>query len=273
MSPAHLRPVDLLAGVPRSSSPTRPRASHGRAAPLAAVLFGALVGCFGALVGCGPAPTPVVAPAPTVTAAAPTVTATAVAAPAPPPPEALPPMHPCVPDFIQKDLHACEAGAASADYSAVANAMTAMTKAGPSGPRPAGKAPVQRPLEPLEEKAASTARAFLCVAPKGEPDDDHATAAFDLGRLYMNANHHEEAALYLRDVAVLDPQKHAEVEYAARFLLESVRALAKSRPECVATYDAMSAAIEAHVCKGPGAADRAESCVAIAKAKSGAPAP
>lgn len=273
MSPAHLRPVDLLAGVSRSPSPSPPRASRIRPAHLAALLSGALASCGGAVVGCGPAPAPVVAPAPTVTAAAPTVTATAVAAPAPPPPEALPAMHPCVPDFIQKDLHACEPGAASADYSAVANAMTAMTKAGPVGPRPQGKTPVQRPLEPLEEKAASVARAFLCAAPKGEPDDDHATAAFDLGRLYMNANHHEEAALYLRDVAVLDPQKHAEVEYAARFLLESVRALAKSRPECAATYEAMSSAIEAHVCKGPGAADRAESCEAIAKAKSGAPAP
>jgi hypothetical protein len=226
---------------------------------------------FVALAGCGPAPAPVVAPAPTVTAAAPTATATAVAAAPAPPKEALPAMHPCVPDFIAKDLHACEAGAASADYSAVANAMTAMTSAGPVGPRPQGNTPVQRPLEPVEEKAASTARAFLCVAPAGEPDDDHATAAFDLGRLYMNANHYEEAAVYLRDVAVLDPQKHAEVEYAARFLLESVRALAKSRPECAETYAAMSSAIEAHVCTGPGAADRAESCDAIAKAKSATP--
>ncbi len=233
----------------------------------------ALAGCgLVALAGCGPAPAPVVAPAPAVTAPAPVVTATAVAAPAPAPKEALPPMHPCVPDFIAKDLHACEPGSASVDYSAVANAMTAMTSAGPVGPRPLGAASVQRALERIEEKAASTARAFLCVAPPGEPDDDHATVAFDLGRLYMNANHHEEAAVYLRDVAVLDPQKHAEVEYAARFLLESVRALAKTRPECGATYEAMSTAIEAHVCKGPGADQRAESCEAIAKAKSAPPA-
>jgi len=79
--------------------------------------------------------------------------------------------------------------------------------------------------------------------------------------------------VYLRDVAVLDPVKHAEVEYAARFLLESVRALSKSRPECVATIDALTAAVEMHVCKGPGADQRAESCDAIARGKEGKPAP
>ena len=111
------------------------------------------------------------------------------------------------------------------------------------------------------------ARAFLCVQGKGEPDDEHATVAFDLGRLYMNANHFEDAAVYLRDVAILDPQKHAEVEYAARFLLEAMRALATSRPECKDIVPALERAVDEHVCKGAGADQRSETCEAITKGR------
>lgn len=221
-------------------------------------------------VGCGPSPAPIAAPlpvvAPVVLSAAPTATAVVAAAPK----EALPQMHPCIPDFIVKELHSCEPGAPPADYSAVANAMTAMTAAGPMGPIRRDKAAVQRPLQPPEQKAAAAARAFLCIKTEGEPDDEHATVAFDLGRLFINANHFEEAAVYLRDVAVLDPQKHAEVEYASRFLLDAVRALAGTRPECKDAYAALASAVDEHVCKGAGAEQRAETCEAIAKGKDAA---
>lgn len=224
------------------------------------------------LASCGPPPAPDPAPAP---AAAPVVTAAPApsASAAPAPTEALPALHPCVPDFIQKELHACELGAEPTDYSAVANAMTAMTAAGPVGPRPKENKPVPRALQPPEEKAASTARAFLCRAPQGDLDDEHATSAFDLGRLYLNANHFEEAVVFLRDVAVLDPQKHAEVEYAARFLLDALRPLSEARPECGPLIGAMAAAVEQHVCKGAGADQRAESCAAITAAKGGPASP
>lgn len=221
-----------------------------------------------AVVGCGSSPPPVVAPAPTVTAVAPPPTATATAAPEAPK-EALPSMHPCVPDFIVKELHACEPGAQTLDYSAVANAMDAMAKAGPFGPPPKAGAG-QRDLLPHEEKAASAARSFLCRAPSSELDDEHAAVAFELGRLYMNAQHFEDASVFLRDAVILDPQKHAEPELAARFLIEAVGALAKTRPECAATYDALSAAVVKHVCEGPGADQRKESCEGIAAAKASA---
>lgn len=208
-----------------------------------------------------PMPAPTVAPAPLATAA-PDAAST----------EVLPQLHPCVPDFIQKELHACEIGAEPADYSAVANAMTAMTSVGPSGPRPKENKPVPRPLEPLEEKAAGTARAFLCKA-SGEMDDQHATSAFDLGRLYLNANHFEEAVVFLHGVALLDPQQHAEVEYAARFLLDAMRPLAEVRPECVAIFAATVAAVEQHVCKGPGADQRSETCAALAAPRPAPPSP
>lgn len=223
------------------------------------------------LAACVPPAAPDPPPAPTSAPVAPAPTAVATAAPAAPP-LALPELHPCVPDFIQKQLHACEPGVAPADYSAVADAMTAMTAAGPAGPRPREAKPVPRDLQPLEQKAAGAARAFLCRAPAGDLDDQHATSAFDLGRLYLNANHFEEAVVYLRDVAILDPQQHAEVEYAARFLLDAMRPLGAARPECAAPFAAMAAAVEQHVCKGPGADQRAESCAAIAAAK-GSPAP
>jgi hypothetical protein len=230
-------------------------------ASAAAALLASLVAA------CVPPPAPDPPPAPTaapVTTAAPAPTA-APAARA----DALPALHPCVPDFIQKELHACEPGAEPADYSAVANAMAAMSAAGPVGPRRKENKPVPRDLEPLEQKAASTARAFLCRAPAGDLDDEHATSAFDLGRLYLHANHFEEAVVYLRDVAVLDPQKHAEVEYAARFLLDAMRPLGEARPECKAPFTAMLSAVEQHVCKSPSADARAESCAAISAAKAG----
>ena len=77
--------------------------------------------------------------------------------------------------------------------------------------------------------------------------------------------HFEEAAVFLHGVALLDPQKHAETEYAARFLLDAMKVLAQARPECVDSFPALAAAVDAHVCKSAGAADRAESCAAIAK--------
>lgn len=230
--------------------------------------MGVLVGVVavaGALAGCGPAPGAVVAPAPTVAPVVASAAPSATASPAVGPKAALPALHPCVPDFIQKELHACEPGAATVDYSDVANAMAAMAAAGPTGPRPREKKPVPRALLPLEEKAASTARAFLCKPTAGDPDDQHATTAFDVGRLYLAANHFEEAALFLRDVALLDPRKHDEVQYAARFLLEAMRALAQARPECAGSFPALATAVDAHVCQGAGAADRAESCAVIAK--------
>jgi hypothetical protein len=232
----------------------------------AALLAGAVAGAC----GCGPAPAPLPPPVATAKPAA-TPVPTASAAPVvEAPKEALPRMHPCVPDFIVKDLHACPPGAGAADYSAVANAMTAVSAAGPMGPPPKGGKQVQRPLSPVEEKASEVARTFLCTVSTAEPDDDHATAAFDLGRLYLNAYHFEEASVFLRDVAVLDPQKHAEVEYAARFLVQAVQPLAESRPECAEPVKALLAAVDAHVCKGPGADTRAESCDAIAKLRAGA---
>ena len=215
-----------------------------------------------------PAPQP--PPAPTSAPVAPTAAPAPVAAPAPPK-DALPALHPCVPDFIQKELHACEPGAEPADYGAVAAAMDAMAAAGPSGPRPREAKPVPRELEALEEKAVSVARAFLCAAPPGELDDEHATSSFDLGRLYLGANHFEEAVVFLRDAAVLDPQQHAEAEYAARFLLDAMRPLADARPECVAPFAAMVSAVHAHVCEGAGADQRPESCAAIAAAKAALP--
>lgn len=229
--------------------------------PLVAAGF---AGCClaSALVGCGPAPAPIVAPAPTASVITATPAPAKTAAPDAGPRDALPQLHPCVPEFIQKELHACAPGAETADYSAVANAMAAMTAAGPVGPRPKEAKPVPRELSALEEKAASTARAFLCAA-RGEIDDERATTAFDLGRLYLAANHHEEAAVFLRDVVVLDPQKHAEVEYAARFLLEAARPLAEARPECVAIVRSLAEAVNAHVCQGPGADQRAETCAAL----------
>lgn len=222
------------------------------------------------LVGCGAPATPPATPAPTATVAAIAPTAAPSAVPEAPK-EALPAMHPCVPDFISKELHACEPGAEVVDYSAVANAMSALTQTIPDGPLMQGRAGVQRPLSDREAKVVAISRAFLCRAPAGELDDEHATAAFDLGRLYLQANHFEEAAVFLHDAAILDPQTHAEVEYAARFLMESVRALAKSRPECGPTLTAMTAAIDAHVCKGPGADQRVETCAALAKDKPSTP--
>lgn len=217
----------------------------------------------GLITACIQTPEPAPPPAPSASQGQPP--------PAPPPPpsprEPLPALHPCVPDFIQKELHACEPGAEPADYSAVANAMAAMAAAGPAGPRPREPRPVPRALEPLEEKAVSVARAFLCAAPGGELDDEHATAAFDLGRLYLGANHFEEAVVFLRDAAILDPASHAEVEYAARFLLDAMRPLAESRPECVGPYSGMVNAVHAHVCEGADAAARAESCASVAAAK------
>ncbi len=221
------------------------------------------------VVACVPPPDPLPPPTPVPTAApAPLATA----APAVEPREVLPRLHPCVPDFIQKELHACEIGAEPADYGAVANAMTAMTSAGPVGPRPKENKPVPRPLEPIEEKAEGTARAFLCRA-SGEMDDQHATSAFDLGRLYLNANHFEEAVVFLHDVALLDPQEHAEVEYAARFLLDAMRPLAEARPECVAVFAATVAAVEQHVCKSPGADQRSETCAALGAPRTAPPSP
>ena len=217
------------------------------------------------LVACLPAPPPGVPPvaagppAPSSTPAAPPTAVVATA-----PKEKLPTLHPCVPDFIQKELHECGPGHEPAEYSAVANAMAAMTAAGPTGPRPKESKPVPRELSPLEEKAAATARAFLCSAAKGTVvDDERATTAFDLGRLYLAANHFEEATVFLRDVSALDPQTHAEVEYAARFLLDAARPLGEARPECVAFVTALTVALETHVCQGPGADQRAETCAAI----------
>lgn len=229
----------------------------------AAALAGSgLIG--GGLVGCGPPPEPIAPPVATASAApsATPVPATTSAANAPPG-EVLPALHPCVPDFIQKDLRACPPGVEPADYSAVANAMAAMAAAGPTGPRPRELKPVPRDLSPLEEKAVSTARAFLCRGGPGDLDDERATAAFDLGRLYLAANHFEEATVILRDVVTLDPEKHAEVEYAARFLLDAARPLAEARPECVAIVKSLVDAALSHVCKGPGADKRGETCAAL----------
>ena len=219
-------------------------------------------GLSAALAGCGPPPDPVVAPAPTATASAPTPAPATTGVVDAGPKDVLPRLHPCVPDFIQKELRACVPGAEPADYSAVANAMTAMTAAGPAGPRPREAKPVPRDLSPLEEKAASTARAFLCAG-RGEIDDERATTAFDLGRLYLAANHFEEGVVFLHGVVALDPQKHAEVEYAARFLLDAARPLAEERPECAAIVKELVTAVEAHVCAGPGADQRAETCAAL----------
>jgi hypothetical protein len=230
-------------------------------------------GIFAGLgLGCGPPPEAARPPSPTIVpAAAPVAAAPAVTAPAGPK-EAVPSLHPCVPDFIVKELHGCDDGATAVDYSAVANAMAALAAAGPPGPQPKEKKPVPRALQPFEEKAALTARAFVCKRPDGDLDDEHATTTFDLGRLYLGANHFEEATVYLRDVVLLDPQKHGEVEYAARFLLEAVRGLTRDRPECLATFTAVAAAVDAHVCKSPGADQRTESCAAIAKVVADGPA-
>lgn len=225
-------------------------------------------GAFAALLalGCGPPPGPAAPPTSTVPVAATVGPAPTAAVDLPT--EVIPSLHPCVPNFIVKELHACEDGAGSADYSAVANAMAAVAAAGPQGPigpQAKGKPALPRAFQPLEEKAIEAARAFLCRRPEGDLDDEHATAAFDLGRLYLGANHFEEAAVVLRDVVLLDPQKHGEVEYAARFFLEAVRGLTRDRPECVATFPAEATAVEAHVCKGAGAEQRAESCAAITR--------
>ncbi len=262
-------------------------------------------------VGCGPPPGPAVAPlstaAPVVATPSATVTVTE-----PPPKEILPALHPCVPEFIQKELSACPPGVPAADYSAVANAMAALTAAGPEGPRPKEKKPVPRELTPLEEKTEMVARAFLCQRPpkKGKgtgaadagaggprggagaadagagglaagttsPDiaelnDEYATALFDLGRLYLNANHFEEALFFLYDATLLDPQKYADVEYAARFLVDSARPLSDSRPECVDIVAALIQAVQVHICGGPGADQRKETCEALAAKASPPPTP
>lgn len=214
---------------------------------------------------CGPVPPPnpppveVVPPTPQATVATQPTTAPST----PPPVGGLPPLHPCVPTFIQKELVMCTPGAPDADYSAVVRAMDAVTAA---GPRPKEKDPVPRELLPVEQQAETTARAFLCRAPD-QADDEHATAAFDLARLYLNANHFEEAVFFLHKVAALNPVDHPEVEYAARFLLDALAPLERVRPECAGLHASLAESLDKHVCQSPGSPERAESCAAITASK------
>ncbi|MEZ4295486.1 MAG: hypothetical protein R3B70_10965 [Polyangiaceae bacterium] len=215
---------------------------------------------------CVPPPPPEPPPAPTaepVATAEPAPTAAPVAAPK----GVLPELHPCVPTFVQRELSVCEPGSEPADYSAVARAMDAMIAAGPVGPQPKQANPVPRELTSGEEDAARVGRAFLCRAAPGELDDEGATTAFDLGRLYLRANHFEEAVVFLHRAALLDPATHAEVEYAARFLLEALAPLEATRPECAGILARAAVAADEHVCEGDGAAGRDESCAAIKKVR------
>ncbi|MBK8254877.1 MAG: hypothetical protein IPK82_19735 [Polyangiaceae bacterium] len=219
-----------------------------------------------AATACGPAvppnPPPVTVEPPTPLPTAPTQPTAAAATP--PPAAGLPSLHPCVPTFIQKELIMCTPGTPEADYNAVVRAMDAVTAA---GPRPKEKDPVPRELLPIEQQAETTARAFLCRAPD-QADDEHATAAFDLARLYLNANHFEEAVFFLHKVAVLNPVDHPEVEYAARFLLDALAPLERARPECAGLHASLAESLEKHVCQSPGSDQRTESCAAITASKS-----
>lgn len=229
-------------------------------------VYSLMMVCASGAAACGPPPSPPPVLPVVVPVAPPPKTATVAAAP--PPQEVLPALHPCVPTFVQKELFACEAGVPAADYNAVANAMATLSAAGPQGPLRRPAKPIPRALSDEEEAAVTTARAFLCRAPEGDMDDEHATVAFDLGRTYLLADHLEEAVLFLRAVAILDPQKHAEVEYAARFLMDALRPLADARPECKPVLTAMTEALTQHVCSGPTADERKETCAVITGPKS-----
>lgn len=232
-----------------------------RPIPRAFACLAALLGGLGLVGAACTEPPPKVPVTPTATPSVSAVTqaptATASAAPGPP----LRALHPCVPEFASREITGCEPAPAPEDYGAVVKAFQALADAGPRGPRPKPGASTPREFDELEQEAVETARGFLCSSGDAATADQRASVGFELGRIYRGANHLEEAAIVLREVVLLTPADHPEAEYAAPLLLESLDLLFKNgRPECMSVRDEMRENVLKHVCDGPGAKDRQETC-------------
>ena len=110
-----------------------------------------------------------------------------------------------------------------------------------------------RPLTREEIAFFDAAREYLCA--EKNPPPHMLDLAFERGRIYFEAQHFEEAAVFFRDAMLHDGDS---VPYAAQLLLECLNALSKATPSCVATMKDLMPVVLARVC-GRGS-DNAETC-------------
>lgn len=158
----------------------------------------------------------------------------------------------CLRPGLDEELHRCStAPNPPIAYGEVWSKLDALSRAKrPATPKGAGRTP--RPLTHEETAFFDAAREYLCVEKNPPPNLD---LSYDRGRIYFEAFHFEEAAVFFRDAMLHDGDS---APYAAQLLLECLNVLSKETPSCVATMRDLMPVVLARVC-GRGS-DSAETC-------------
>ena len=159
----------------------------------------------------------------------------------------------CLRPGLDEELHRCATSPnPPIAWGEVWSKLDALTRAR-RPPPPKGGTTTPRPLTREETAFFDTARAYLCT--EKSPPPNQLDLSFDRGRIYFEANHFEEAAVFFRDAMVHGGDS---APYAAQLLLECLNLLSKATPACVATMRDVMPVILAKLC-GKGASN-AETC-------------
>jgi len=160
----------------------------------------------------------------------------------------------CLRAGLDEELHRCTTSPnPPIAYGEVWSHLDALTRA-KRPPRGGGSSP--RPLTHEETAFFDVAREYLCA--EKSPPPNMLDLSFERGRIYFEASHFDEAAVFFRD-ALLHGGDTAP--YAAQLLLECLNALAKQTPSCVGTMRELMPVILNRVCAR--GTENAETCDAL----------
>ena len=159
----------------------------------------------------------------------------------------------CLRPGLDEELHRCAATPnPPIAYGEVWSKLDALSRAKRPAPSK-GSATTPRPLTHEESAFFDVARDYVCT--EKSPPPNMLDLAFERGRIYFEAQHYEEAAVFFRDAMLHDGDS---APYAAQLLLEALNVLSKETPSCVATMRDLMPVVLARVC-GRGS-DSAETC-------------
>ena len=159
----------------------------------------------------------------------------------------------CLRPGLDDELHRCATSPnPPIAYGEVWSKLDALSRAKRPSPSK-GSATTPRPLTREESAFLDVARDYLCA--EKNPPPTLPDLAFERGRIYFEAAHFEEAAVFFRDAMLHDGDS---APYAAQLLLESLNVLSRETPRCVATMRDVMPVVLARVCARGG--DNAETC-------------
>lgn len=158
----------------------------------------------------------------------------------------------CLRPGLDEDLHRCgRLPNPPLSYGEVWSKLDVLERIKGPPAQPGSSAP--RPLTREETAFLDAARDYLCA--EKSPPPNIRDLAFDRGRVYRDANHFAEAAVFFRDALLRGGD---DTPYAAQLLLDCLNVLSRETPSCVATMRDVMPVVLARVCGKGG--EGAETC-------------